>query len=210
MKNFQVTEQLNGIKEVKSYCIQDMQIEKFSTLVERIKYNSTNFSKIQSIPDMIYKIISSIILSLFFYTTIIFFKVDSSKLLIVIFIFGRLWPLFSTFQSCLQNLFVMLTSYNNIMDINEDFKNNSELNNSENYKNIFSLDKCLEFRNVSFKYSGKEDYSIKNISFKIPSSSFTSLIGLSGAGKTTLANIIMGLLLPGEGSFSSDGKIITE
>jgi len=206
----QVTEQLNGIKEVKSYCIQDMQIENFSHLVKKIKSNSINFSKIQSIPDTIYKIISAIIISLFFYSSIAIFKVNPANLLIILFIFGRLWPLFSSFQSSLQNLFVMLPSFNNLMQIIEDFKNNSEINSSNNDKNIFSLNNCIEFKNVSFKYSGKEEFAIKDISFKIPSKSFTAFIGKSGSGKTTLANILMGLLLPQEGYLCSDEKRITE
>lgn len=206
----QITEQLNGIKEVKSYCIQDIQIENFSELVQKIKLNSMNFSKIQSIPDTIYKILSSIIISLFFYSSIAIFKVNPANLLIVLFIFGRLWPLFSAFQSSLQNLFVMLPSFNNLMKINEELKINSETSTSVNDKNIFSLDNCIEFKNVSFKYSGKEEFAIKDISFKIPSKSFTALIGKSGSGKTTLANILMGLLLPQKGYVYSDEKIINE
>lgn len=206
----QITEQLNGIKEVKSYCIQDIQIENFSELVQKIKLNSMNFSKIQSIPDTIYKILSSIIISLFFYSSIAIFKVNPANLLIVLFIFGRLWPLFSAFQSSLQNLFVMLPSFNNLMKINEELKINSETSNSVNDKNIFSLDNCIEFKNVSFKYSGKEEFAIKDISFKIPSKSFTALIGKSGSGKTTLANILMGLLLPQKGYVYSDEKVINE
>lgn len=206
----QVTEQLNGIKEVKSYCIQDIQIENFSKLVQKIKSNSINFSKIQSIPDTIYKIISAIIISLFFYSAIVIFKVTPPNLLIVLFIFGRLWPLFSAFQSSLQNLFVMLPSFNNLMKINDELKVNSEINNSVDDKNTFSLDNCIELKNVSFKYSGKQDFTIKDISFKIPSKSFTALIGKSGSGKTTLANILMGLLLPQKGYLYSDEKIINE
>lgn len=204
-----VTEQLNGIKEIKSYCIQDMQIEKFLALTEKLKYNSINFSKIQSIPDTIYKILSAVIVSLFFYSAIIVFKVTPAKLLLIILIFGRLWPLFSSFQSNLQNLFVMLPSFDNLMEINEDFKNNSEMNNYNN-ENIFTLDNCIELKNVSFKYSGKKEFALNDISFKIPSKSFTAFVGKSGSGKTTLANILMGLLLPQKGSFSSDGKIISE
>ncbi|AZV56476.1 ABC transporter ATP-binding protein [Clostridium sp. AWRP] len=206
----QITEQLNGIKEVKSYCIQDSQIKKFSDLVKKIQCNSINFSKIQSTPDTIYKIISAIIISLFFYSSIIIFKVAPSNLLIVLFIFGRLWPLFSSFQNSLQNLFIMIPSFNNLMEINKEFKDNSEVINLINDRVSFSLNDYLELRNISFKYSGKNNFSIKNISLKIPSRSFTAFIGKSGSGKTTLANIIMGLLIPQNGCILSDYKEITE
>jgi len=46
----------------------------------------------------------------------------------------------------------------------------------------------IEFVNVSFSYNGKT--VLKNISFKIPEGSITALVGPSGAGKTTIANLI--------------------
>jgi len=46
----------------------------------------------------------------------------------------------------------------------------------------------IEFRNVSFKY--EDDYVLKNVSFKIPQGAMTALVGPSGAGKTTIANLI--------------------
>lgn len=46
----------------------------------------------------------------------------------------------------------------------------------------------IEFKNVSFKY--EDDYVLKNVSFKIPQNAITAFIGPSGAGKTTIANLI--------------------
>jgi ATP-binding cassette subfamily B protein len=46
----------------------------------------------------------------------------------------------------------------------------------------------IEFRNVSFSYKDKE--ILKNIRFRIPENSITALVGPSGAGKTTITNLI--------------------
>ena len=46
----------------------------------------------------------------------------------------------------------------------------------------------IEFENVSFKY--EDNYVLKNVSFKIPQNTITALVGPSGAGKTTIANLI--------------------
>lgn len=48
----------------------------------------------------------------------------------------------------------------------------------------------VEFRNVSFKYPGAEEEALKNISFKAVPGQTTALVGSTGAGKTTLVNLI--------------------
>ncbi len=44
----------------------------------------------------------------------------------------------------------------------------------------------LEFKDVSFRYPGTEEYILKNISFKINRGEKISLVGLNGAGKPRL------------------------
>ena len=46
----------------------------------------------------------------------------------------------------------------------------------------------IEFKGVNFAYAQKD--ILKNISFKIPAHSMTALVGVSGSGKTTIANLI--------------------
>ncbi len=66
----------------------------------------------------------------------------------------------------------------------------------ENKSRIFNRDNkslyALELTNISFKYSDRAK-PLDNISMKIKKNSITGIIGRSGAGKTTLINIILGL-----------------
>lgn len=65
----------------------------------------------------------------------------------------------------------------------------------------------IELKNITFAYN--ETPVIKNVSLKIEKGDFIGIIGLSGAGKTTLADIIMGLLKPQEGEIYVDGVKLT-
>lgn len=68
----------------------------------------------------------------------------------------------------------------------------------------------IEFRNVSFKYPGSDEYAIKNVSMKIPAGSNVAIVGRTGAGKTTLVNLIPRLFDPTEGEILIDGMNIKE
>lgn len=64
----------------------------------------------------------------------------------------------------------------------------------------------LEFRNVSYKYSGAEKPTIQNISFTLHKGEKLALVGLNGAGKTTLIKLMCGLYDPTEGEILLNGK----
>lgn len=48
----------------------------------------------------------------------------------------------------------------------------------------------VAFENVTFRYQGKENPALKNVSFTIPSGKTVALVGRSGSGKSTIANLI--------------------
>jgi len=58
----------------------------------------------------------------------------------------------------------------------------------------------LEISNVSLTYPGKEEKALKNISLKANSGIVLAIVGPSGAGKTTLVDVLLGVLEPDEGS----------
>lgn len=71
--------------------------------------------------------------------------------------------------------------------------------------------KCeIEFRNVSYTYSGAENPTVKNISFKLHKGEKLAMVGLNGAGKTTLIKLMCGLYEPTEGEILLNGIPINE
>ncbi|MDR9410655.1 MAG: ABC transporter ATP-binding protein [Balneolaceae bacterium] len=68
----------------------------------------------------------------------------------------------------------------------------------------------IEFRNVSFKYPGSDEYALKDLNMKITAGSNVAIVGRTGAGKTTLVNLIPRLFDPTEGEIRIDGVNIKE
>lgn len=66
----------------------------------------------------------------------------------------------------------------------------------------------LELRDIAYRYPGACADSIQSISFSIPMGFSVGITGPSGAGKTTLVDIIVGLLAPSRGQILIDGRDI--
>lgn len=64
----------------------------------------------------------------------------------------------------------------------------------------------IKFDKVSFKYPTGNDYVLDDVELVIPKNSSVALIGPSGAGKTTLADILLGVLEPSEGKVLVDSE----
>lgn len=73
-----------------------------------------------------------------------------------------------------------------------------------------SFYRALELQDVSYRYPNASENSIQNVSLKIQRGESIGLIGKSGAGKTTLVDIILGLLEPQQGNILVDGESIYE
>nr|WP_088070507.1 ABC transporter ATP-binding protein [Gottfriedia luciferensis] len=68
----------------------------------------------------------------------------------------------------------------------------------------------IKLNEVSYRYPGQKDFSVKDVSLTIPIGQSVAFIGESGAGKTTLADIILGLFQPEKGEIVVDGKNLNE
>lgn len=76
-------------------------------------------------------------------------------------------------------------------------------------KECFDLNDKIQLSNLCFSYNKNEENIIKNINLNIPAGSKVGIIGQTGSGKSTLIDILMGLLLPDSGSFKIDDHELT-
>jgi len=68
------------------------------------------------------------------------------------------------------------------------------------------LEGNISFKNVTFKYKGKQKNMLKGVSFDIPAGSFVGICGESGAGKSTIFKLLLRLHEVRSGVIEMDGK----
>ena len=63
----------------------------------------------------------------------------------------------------------------------------------------------LVLKDLSFRYSDKDDFALMNLNLDLESNKVLGLFGKSGSGKTTVVDLILGLLIPDQGSVLISG-----
>lgn len=208
---FDLTEHLNGIKEIKSYGVESAQIQNFVKTRNMLSKNLINFNKIQTWVSMLYKVGAAVFISLFLFSAIEIFKLNAQELIVISVISARLWPRLSSLQMGLQNINSMLPAFQATKELeNQCLAARENLSGEETFTKI-ELKHGVEFRNVSFNYgSARVNYAVEGVNFFLSAGTTTSIVGVSGSGKSTLVDLLMGLLIPSKGEILIDGKPLSE
>lgn len=130
-------------------------------------------------------------------------------------------PLLGTIAFASQKLFPSIqnlyANYSRLKGVSGDLENVLKMLDLKSNSKFYNLktkalkfQNLIEFRSVSFKYKGSNNYILKDINLEIKKRDRVGILGNSGSGKTTLINILLGLLSPNSGHVLVDSKDIFE
>ncbi len=123
----------------------------------------------------------------------------------------RLLPSFNRITGCLGGIMFDLPAvnaiYDDLIEIEELERHRKE---RENISEQIELKDSIRINKLSFHYPESDKWILKDADIEIQKNKSIGLIGASGAGKTTLVDIILGLLEPQDGCIQVDGADIRE
>ena len=144
--------------------------------------------------------------------------------------FNTLFPVLSIYAlgglkllPAFQSIFVYLTAIKANINAYENIKENLIEAKNQDVKKIFidditksvamDLNNQLEFKDVNFKYLNdkqKDSFNLIDLNLKIKKNQTIGIVGRSGSGKSTIIDLIAGLIIPDKGEILIDEKKMTE
>ena len=118
-------------------------------------------------------------------------------------IFWSLWAIIPVLSSLINSNVVvnnLLPSYEQLQFLRKKALTNIEESGNDKFS---GLNEQITFKNVSFNYPSKKEL-VKDCFFKIKKNQITTIVGRSGAGKSTIIDLILGLQKPTEGKIIFD------
>ena len=198
-------EALNAIKEIKIYNVSKFFINRFSSACEKYTDGYVKFSLVSMLPRYLMEVIvfCAVLCSLLIS---IFWGVKISEMIPVMTVMGvsalRVLPSISRIHTGFNHMHFSSNSLNVIYNIlNGKTIEKDEL--PDNFSNISIEDseaKSIRLDNITFGYESRPVPIFKDINITIPLFKTVAFAGVSGAGKSTLIDILMGLLIPSNGS----------
>jgi len=196
-----VSEHLSGMKIAKSYGTEAAHVDLFGRLAEQVRHMYADTVQIHAGVNFWFNVGSVILLGVILYISIQVLSIPVAGVLLLLFLFVRVIPKFSAIQQSFQSFVNTLPSFSRVMELQ---KQCEEAVESKTRK-----DENIEFRHgisvegVSFSYDGKVPV-IHDLDLPIRAGQTTAIVGPSGAGKTTIADLLMGLIAPDQGRILID------
>ena len=203
----EIQNQLNGIKEIRAYGVEEHHSELFDTISQDYFDVSLRTTQLKVIPQLCYSIAAAVLVALAFVYSVLILKTGTAQLMVLVYIFSRLWPVFSSWQGQLQNIQAYMPAFETIRTAIVEL--NSGTRESTSQKEILPLSREVVFHRVGFTYKSGNEEVLRDVSFTLPCGSVTALVGPSGAGKSTTADLLLGLLRPTKGQILIDDEPLT-
>ena len=199
-------EAFSGIRVIKAYNRSSEREFEFAQLSNDYKDTSLSLVKVNALfmPAMILLIGLSTILTIYIGGRLtINGSISPGNIAeFVIYVNMLTWPVASVgwVTSLVQRAAASQKRINEFLEVDPDIQNT----NFEAYTSQGNL----AFKNVSFVYPDSGIQALKNISFEVPKGKSLAIIGTTGAGKSTIANLLCRLYDVNEGAIEIDGRDI--
>lgn len=201
-----------GIKETKLLEREDFFMNRFSSHCSKFANNHCVYQTLSYMPKPAME--TACIASLLGVIAIKLLRgVNSEYFISTVSIFAvaafRLLPAFNRITGYMSRIMFNHHGLNSVYhDLKEVEELERELKARENLVERLPFEKEIEIKNVSFRYPNVEENVLDDVSVTIPKNKSVAFIGPSGAGKTTLADILLSVLTPQKGAVLVDGENI--
>ena len=201
------TEHLQNLKAMKFYDAQTSDLAMFSSLQSSALQQTLESTRSQAAAAFWFEAGSLIVLGTIIVASLQILNVAPASILLLLAVFTRLFPRLAATQGQLQAFLSELPAFENVMTMYHDCVANAEVSGATSSGAALAHEIRLE--RVAFRYDADRPLVLKDLSLTIAAGKVTAIVGSSGTGKSTVADLVNGLLSPGTGRVLIDGAELT-
>ncbi|NLT49840.1 MAG: ATP-binding cassette domain-containing protein [Ignavibacteria bacterium] len=204
-------ETINGVKIIKAFGMENYEINKFKN--ETTKYSKIILKMVRiknaasPITEFLSVLIGVIIIFLGGKLVLTTQELKASEFLGLLFAIFQIMPPIKELSNVNNMIQVSSAAAERIFEIVD---TTPDIQDAINPSEKETLENSIEFKNVSFIYSDSDDKVLDDVSFKVNKGQIIALVGSSGAGKTTLVDLIPRFYDPSDGAVLIDGTDIRD
>jgi ABC-type multidrug transport system fused ATPase/permease subunit len=195
--------QLASVKEVRAYGVEREHAALFESISAAFKTARMKYVRQSSVPGVVYSLAAAVMIALVYLVCTLGLKVETDRLVVLVYVFARLWPVFSGFQGRIQSINSCVPAYEKLIEAMREMQPETDVAETDE---DFSRWREIRFDNVHFAYRNSDEETLRGVSFSLERGEKLALLGRNGAGKTTAVNLLLGFLLPRSGAILVDGK----
>jgi subfamily B ATP-binding cassette protein MsbA len=202
-----LSEHIIGMKSVKAAGVERMALKEGNGLLRALRALSLRLVLIRAGSSSLFQPFSLIFIIIVFaltYNTPSFSIISFAATLYLI---QKIFTYLESGQVALHNVVELLPYAQNLSNFKTEMSKHREELTQGSEKFVFERE--LAFENVSFEYN-KETPTLSEVSFVLKRGETAGLIGPSGAGKTTVADLLLRLFEPTAGQITLDGVSLTQ
>ena len=198
-----VNESIGGIKNIKAMGSEDSFIRISDSYFNLMRNLRMRLDSINNVTITFIQPISVIFISLVVAFTYFRTSYNLGALVAIIYLIQKMFAHIQSLQTFAQVINSDVPYVQSILNYQEKAAKYNERREKLSYGKPFSFKKKFSFENVSFAYESS-DIVLKDVSFDVPKGSIIGFIGKSGAGKTTIFDLVLRLLKPSSGIIKID------
>lgn len=209
-----INQSLGGIKEVKVLNRESFFVDSYKDVYKKLIKGAKNNEMLATIPKYILETVCIVGMIIAVIAKLLWGRRDLTAFVVQMSAFAvaafRLLPSVGKINAYVNSIMYCRPALDLIYDdlkAIEDFVP-EEQEEVKHKAETWHLKEKIELQNISYTYDDADKEVLSNIELTIHKGETIALIGSSGAGKTTLADVFLGLLIPQKGYILVDGKNI--
>lgn len=202
-----LSDQLRFLKTIKSHQHEESFLSDIENTSEKLENQSVIGIVIHGRTKWIYKMGAALFFVAILSLSHFWLQIPLEQLILLLLIFSRIFPQLSALNNGVQRLFRLVPVYNDIQRLQLESANVQE---QPDIGEDIKFNDVIIVNNISFSYPSTKSKVLTNVSFELKKGQICLVTGASGIGKSTLVDILAGLLVPDGGELSVDGTLITQ